>query len=84
MEIVSKTLTKIKIFQLFFREIMIFRKFEQNKDYRKFLLNSGSSIILTKFDKISDIFDKNRDFRKSWLKSRFSKISTAAKISKIF
>ena len=44
---------------------------EQNQDYRKFWQNSGSPKILTKFDITSEIFDKNRYLRKSWLKSRF-------------
>ena len=74
MEILSKTLTKIKIFRILFQDnldfgknswflskwLWFFEKFQQNQNSRKSWLNSGSSTILTKFDVIFEIIDKNQ------------------------
>ena len=71
MEIIWKTLTKIKIFRLIFSKIMIFLKLWTKWTKSKILTEFGIIKILTKFDIVSEISDKNRYFRKSWLKSRF-------------
>ena len=62
---------KSRFSDYFLGKSWFFSNFHTIKIIGNFLLNSGSSKILTKFDIISEIFNKNRDFRKSWLKSRF-------------
>ena len=78
MEIVSKTLTQIKIFWLSFREITIFRKFEQNQHFWKFWPKSRILWILTKIKSYEKI-DKNRENLRQLL-TKFDNLKILAKI----